>query len=83
MFELDDCKLNPDGLYEYAMNIGEKLGVKYIVAVHTNGDEYESSEYIPDKRIIILPARFFQENLPMRDYKALKGTIDHETAHVI
>jgi hypothetical protein len=83
LFSLDDAKLNRQGLYEYALNIGENLGVKYIFVEGPNGEQWETSEFDPNENKVSIPSRFIDDNLSEREYRATKGAIDHETAHVL
>jgi len=83
LFFLDDSRLNPLGLEEYANNIGEKLGIKYAFAIKMNGEQYETALYSSDDNTVIIPARFVEKGLSEKVYRATKGAIDHETGHVL
>ena len=83
LFILDNSNLNPLGLQEYANKIGEKLGVEFAFAEKTNGEQYETSKYFHDEKLVIIPSRFVEEGLGVKVYRAAKGAIDHETGHVL
>jgi hypothetical protein len=83
IFTLDETGLNRRGLYAYALNIGENLGVEYVFVEYSNGEKYETSEFALDENRVMIPSRFIDENLTERAYRATKGAIDHETAHVL
>jgi len=82
-FHLEDDKLNRQGLYDYAMNIGSHLGVNYTFAEQPNGEQFETAFYTPDENLVVIPAWTIDEGLTEKEYKAAKGMIDHETGHVL
>jgi hypothetical protein len=82
LFELENDKLNPQGLYNYAKDIEEHLGVKYIFVEYADGSQPETAEYFPDENEVHIPACFIKENLTEKEYRAAKGIIDHETGHI-
>ena len=83
LFELDDSKLNPAGLLEYANNIGKKLGVKYIFGENADGSQWERPEYYDNKKTIYIPNKFLNNAFTENELRAAKGAIDHETGHAI
>ena len=81
-FRLEDDKLNRLGLYEYAMNLGSHLGVKYKFAIYPDGEQYETSSYNPKDNLVLIPAWAIDEGLTEKEYRATKGLIDHEAGHI-
>ena len=66
LFVLDDSKLNRVGLYEYAMYIGENLGVDYCFVIQPNGEQLEHASYSPEENNVFIPSRFIDEGLTER-----------------
>ena len=83
LFELNDSKLTPAGLLEYANNIGKKLGVEYIFGENTDGSQWERPEYHDDKKTIYIPIKFLNNVFTENELRAAKGAIDHEAGHAI
>jgi len=82
-FRLEDDKLNRYGLYEYAMNLGSYLGVKYAFTEEPDGKPHETACFDPEDNLVMIPAWAIDEGLTEKEYKATKGFIDHETGHVL
>ena len=73
LFFLEDSNLTREGLYEYAMNIGENLRVDYCFAVKPNGEQLEQASYSPKENNVLIPSRFIDEGLTEREYRVTKG----------
>ena len=80
-FLLEEDKLNPDGLYDYAMNLASLMGVEYKFAIKPNGEHFELAECSADENYVLIPAWAIDEGLTETEYRATKGLIDHETGH--
>ena len=83
LFILGKSDLNPGGLWGYAKKIREHFEIKIVFAEKPDGTQYETAEYFPDDKLILIPSRFVYEGLSENDYLAAKGAIDHEIGHVL
>jgi hypothetical protein len=77
-FHLSGKDLNSKGLQEYALKIGEKLGIEVVCV-----EDLDTPQFIPHDQKICLPVSLLDENLNERKYREMKGAIDHEFAHVL
>ena len=94
IFKLDDDRLTPQSLEEYAYNISENLGVKYSSPdyVDVDGKTIKTVDFLKSKDCfamynlidgVIISPECFYEGLMAEQYKMTKGVIDHETGHVL
>ena len=83
IFKLDDSKLNRQGLFEFAMDVAEQIGIHAAFVIKTDETEYLESWFEPNSQVMYFPEWQIDEKLALNQFRGTRGAVLHEAAHAI